>query len=177
MLGHGGYSGVGDLFQGLSAGWFPGYHQRLTHVTIHCVHSMFSFPSVRLLSSLGGSVVSLWTLLAAGVLLTFPAVTPVGPVVAIVLSSTILSLPLWAVGLLYSFYRRPLGVSNRFRDVLIGVAGGTVALYVVGFGAVLSQTQPFRTVGDWLYVAATIMLLVLSVGTLLIEHTDSSYSG
>jgi hypothetical protein len=137
---------------------------------------MFPMPSIRLLSSLGGFVVSLWTLLAAGVLLTFPAVSPVGPVVAMVLSITTLSLPFWAVGLLYSFYKRPLEVSNRPRDAFVTVAGGAVGLYVIGFGAVLSQTEPFRTVGDWLYVAATILLLILSAGTLLVERTDS-YSG
>lgn len=57
---------------------------------------------IRRFSAVAGCVTSLLTLGAAVVIFAVPTLTPVGLLVAAVLSTVLLSLPVWAMGLAYS---------------------------------------------------------------------------
>lgn len=133
--------------------------------------------TVRVLSSACGVLFSVVTLVAAAALFTIPSLTPVGVVVAVAISASVLSLPVWAAGLLYSLYAAPLGLAKRNEQALLATAGATLGLYLVGFVVVLSQTGLRRTIGDGLYVVATLLLFALSATTLLVEARTDRTAG
>lgn len=122
---------------------------------------------IRVLSAIGGCAFSLLTLVATIVLFTAQSVTPVGGVLVVVIGASTLSLPLWAAGLLYSLYKGSLGLAKQTEQILDAIAIGILGLYIVGFVAVLSQTEPLRSIGDRMYALATILLVILSIMTLL----------
>lgn len=132
--------------------------------------------TVRDISAVCGCFFGGGTLVAAVALFAVPSLTPVGVVVAGVLSTATLSLPIWATGLLYSLYKGSLGLPRQSEQILFALATGTVGLYLIGFVAVLTRTEPLRTIGDGVYVLATVLLVVLSVTILLVgaRHHDTS---
>jgi len=132
--------------------------------------------TIRVVSAVCGCCFSLITLVAAVALFAVPSLTPVGPVVTGVISASTLSLPIWAVGLLYSLPTGSLGFSRQRKQILVAVAGGTLGLHLTGFVAVLSQTEPLRTIGDGAYLLATILLFILSGTTLFVGSQNTSAS-
>lgn len=133
--------------------------------------------AIRVFSAVCGCAFGLVTLVGAAALFVDPSLTPVGVVVAVVISASTLSLPIWATGLLYSLYEGSLGLTRQSEQILVAAAAVTVGLYLVGFAAVLSRTDPLRTIGDGVYVLATILLLFLSVTALLVGFRDHRTSG
>jgi O-antigen ligase len=120
-------------------------------------------------SALLGVALSATTLLVAAAIWTVPTLTPVGTAAAVVISAMTLSLPVVAVGLLYSLRSGVSGVELRAERLLWRSSLGALALFMTGTVAVVSGVEPIRTVGDWLYAIGIVVLFVVSTATLFVE--------
>lgn len=128
--------------------------------------------TIRSASSLVGVALGAVTLAAAVAVYAIPGLTPVGTAAAVAISATTLSLPLPAAGLAYALHAAPPGVPPRAARALRAAALGVLGLFVAGLLAVATRTEPVRTLGDGLYAAAIVLLVVLSVAVRLAERRD-----
>jgi hypothetical protein len=122
-----------------------------------------SAATVHRASVLCGGPLSAVTLVAAALVHAVPALTPVGPLAAALLSTAVLSLPLWAAGLTLSTVVASDALFTRRRRATRIAAGASLGSFLVGVAFVWSSLP--RGAGDALYLLGAVLLLVATVST------------
>lgn len=124
---------------------------------------------IRHFSALAGGVLSGLTLVAAIAIFLVPTPMPFGTLIAAILSSAVLSLPIWAAGVGYALHVEPLDVPSRLATTMRVSALVSLAFFFIGALTVWRLIPLGRSIGNGLYLIGTVVLLTVAVAVLLVE--------